>query len=389
MAISSRRGSTFVELAIVMLLIGLLGTILIPAIQRAKEKSQRSRCAYNLRRIIHGVVKYENSQGSFPPGRLFPDRLNANGDPIVTSNYSGVSPGETSGYYSVHIWILPYVKAGHIFDLIDFDVPLIKILHPGNPNTEAFTQPMPLYLCPSDSDTSSGLTDNNYRCNFGGDTPGAGQRTVNSIVRNPRPSDLWHPGGNGAFTLGETGPMAKDTGLMPKDFVDGISKTVFFSERTKGAGDSFRKVPTITDMIRCPGRGITPADPIEFVFQAAESYVPEFSHFVFTNAGRWSERENYSNGWPFAGYDSTQYNHVAPPNWNSIDCGVSFISDTPGEHAIIAARSEHPRFVNVAYGDGHVKAINDEIDLTVWRALGTRNGGETVPEKKRRRRNRW
>ena len=382
MAISSRRGSTFVELAIVMLLIGLLGTILIPAIQKAKEKSQRSRCAYNLRRIIHGVVKYENSQGSYPPGRLFPDRLSAEGYPINTSNYAGVSPDETSGYYSVHIRILPYVKAGHIFDLINFDVALIKLLVPGNPNLEAFTQPMPLYLCPSDSNTGIGLSENNYRCNFGGDTPGAGKRTVATGVLKPRPNDFWHPGGNGAFTIGETG-------LMAKDFVDGISKTVFFSERTKGAGDSFSKVPTNTDMIRCSIGKFDPGDSLELVFQAADSYVPEHSSHVLTAAGRWLQNGYYGNGWPFAGYDSTQYNHVAPPNWNSIDCGVSFISDTPGEHAIVAARSEHPRFVNVAYGDGHVKAINDDIDLTVWRALGTRNGGETVPKKRRRRRNRW
>ena len=65
------------------------------------------------------------------------------------------------------------------------------------------------------------------------------------------------------------------------------------------------------------------------------------------------------------------------------------IPDAPEEHAIIAARSEHPRSVNAAFGDGHVKAIKDDIDLTVWRALGTRNGGETIPKKERRRRHRW
>jgi len=381
MAISSRRGSTFVELAIVMLLIGLLGTILIPAIQRAKEKSQRSRCAYNLRRIIHGVGKYENSQGSYPPGRLFPDRLSSDGRLINTTNYV-VRPDETTGFYSVHIWILPYVKAGHIFDLINFDVAHMKILDNINPNLEAYTQPMPLYLCPSDSNTGTGLSENNYRYNFGGDTPGAGKRTVSGNVRLPRFTDSWHPGGNGAFTMGETG-------LTAKDFTDGISRTVFFSERTKGAGDAFKKVPTNTDTIQCVGGDFTPADPIEPLFQAADSYVPALQNFVFSGAGRGPDENDFANGWPFGFYAATQYNHVAPPNWEGIDCGVNFIPDTPGEHAIIAARSEHPRIVNVAYGDGHVKAINDEIDLTVWRALGTRNGGETVPKKRRRRRNRW
>jgi prepilin-type processing-associated H-X9-DG protein len=70
---------------------------------------------------------------------------------------------------------------------------------------------------------------------------------------------------------------------------------------------------------------------------------------------------------------------VAPPNWKAIDCGASSsIPDTPSEHAIVAARSRHPGVVNVCYGDGHVGSANDDIDLLVWRALGSRNGGETI-----------
>ena len=384
MANSSRRGFTLLELAIVTLIVGLLGSLLIPAIQRAKEKSRQSRCAFNLRRIIKGVNKYEHSQGTYPPGRLFPDWADTSGN--VTSgytNYGAVAPTDKTGFYSVHIWILPYVKAGHIFDLIDFDIAQVKRMeNPFNTNYEAYTQPTPLYLCPSDSNTGRGITENNYRCNFGGDTPGAGQRSISNISRDPRPTDVWHMGGNGAFTMGETG-------LKPKDFEDGLSNTVFFSERTKGDGQSFTKVPINTDMIRCTGGGFDPGVSFEPLFQAADSYVPQLSNFVFTAAGRWPEESDFSNGWPFAGYDATQYNHVAPPNWEGIDCGTNFIPDTPGEHAFVAARSEHPRLVNAAFGDGHVKAIKDDIDLTVWRALGTRNGGETISANKRRRRNHW
>ncbi len=45
---------------------------------------------------------------------------------------------------------------------------------------------------------------------------------------------------------------------------------------------------------------------------------------------------------------------------------------------IISARSYHKGVVNTAFGDGHVSAISDNIDPAVWRALGTRNGGEAV-----------
>ena len=35
--------------------------------------------------------------------------------------------------------------------------------------------------------------------------------------------------------------------------------------------------------------------------------------------------------------------------------------------------------VNVAFVDGHVDFKNDEIDLAVWQALATINGGEIIP----------
>ncbi len=42
-----------------------------------------------------------------------------------------------------------------------------------------------------------------------------------------------------------------------------------------------------------------------------------------------------------------------------------------------AARSVHPGQVNVALADGSVRSINESIDPSTWRALATRNGGET------------
>lgn len=46
------------------------------------------------------------------------------------------------------------------------------------------------------------------------------------------------------------------------------------------------------------------------------------------------------------------------------------------EHS--AARSRHTGGVNVALADGSIRFIPDSISLTVWRALGTMDGGEVV-----------
>ena len=95
--------------------------------------------------------------------------------------------------------------------------------------------------------------------------------------------------------------------------------------------------------------------------------------------GRWLAGTDFSNGWPFGFYSSTMYNHVATPNWKAIDCGTrSAIPDAPGEHAIISARSLHTGGVNASMGDGSVRFVADSIALNIWRAVGTRDGGEVA-----------
>lgn len=45
-----------------------------------------------------------------------------------------------------------------------------------------------------------------------------------------------------------------------------------------------------------------------------------------------------------------------------------------------AARSKHPGGVNVVFGDGSLRFVQDAIDLATWRAMGTMNGSEVVSE---------
>jgi len=43
---------------------------------------------------------------------------------------------------------------------------------------------------------------------------------------------------------------------------------------------------------------------------------------------------------------------------------------------VIAARSYHPTGVNVVLADGAVRFVNDQVDVAVWQAAGSRNGAE-------------
>jgi hypothetical protein len=325
------------------------------------------------------ALNYESAKGYFPPGRLKPDwivggRTNPAAKPSSSyPNYESVGPNDITGFYSVHIWLLPYMEESAIYDLIDFNIAQVKkLLNPTNPHFAAYATASDLFLCPSDPNFERVVSENNYRCNFGGSTPAGGARSYNEqTTYNPRPADPWHPGGNGAFTIGEEG-------LGGKAFVDGLSKTAFFSERVKGSGADSLAIPSEAELVSAPGRRGGPW-PVDELFQACLNYTPAGDPFNFSGAGRWPAGSDWSNGWPFAGYDSTQYNHVAPPNWGGQDCGsYSSIPDTPGEHAIIAARSAHPGVVVVTFGDGHAETFPDGVDLEVWRALGTRNGEEAV-----------
>jgi prepilin-type processing-associated H-X9-DG protein len=363
---------------------GIMLSLVIGLLLQAREKSRKEVCADRLRTIFRGVAKYEEAHQRFPPGRLIPD-LAINGmQRIGYTNYSSYqqTTDVKVGFYSVHVWILPFVGAQKIYNLIDFSRGQAKQLtgsgKPFNINYAAYTKPMPLYLCPADLNTTErdglvGIAENNYRYNFGGESIGAGSRTSGPTY-SQRPFDLYHPGGNGAFTIGEVG-------LETSEFTDGLSKTIFFSERTKGdASDPTAELATNT-AIHPFGSGVhVTLTPSDVALQICADTESTLGLFTLTSAGRWPLNSDFANGWPFAGYDSTEYNHVAPPNWEKIDCGINFVPDTPAEGAIIAARSEHEGGVNAAFGDGHVKFMRDEISLTAWRAFGTRNGEEILQQ---------
>ncbi|TWT77255.1 putative major pilin subunit [Posidoniimonas polymericola] len=378
-----RNGFTLVELLVVIAIIGILIALLLPAVQAAREAARRTQCVNNVKQMALGAINYESGQGRFPPGRLRPDWAIVDKElPLGYTEYDGISPRSRTGFYSVHIWLLPYMEAGNVFDLIDFSIGQHKKMqNPRNPHFDAYSTAQDLFICPSDANTGIVISENNYRSNFGGSTPGAGGRSGQNgnAAYGIVPTETWHVGGNGAFTSGAKG-------LKVGKYIDGLSKTAFFSERIKGSGHDYESgaevVPTRADMLRC--RSSTLVNPraqataIESAFIAESTPPAEPMGYVFGAAGRWVG--DWSNGWPFAGYDSTQYNHVAPPNWSGIDCGVNSIPDAPHEHAVVAARSDHPGGVNVAYGDGHVDFVTESVDLNVWRASGSRNGGESFAE---------
>lgn len=382
-----RKGFTLIELLVVIAIIAVLIALLLPAVQQAREAARRTQCRNNLKQLGLGLHNYLSSFSVFPPGRLIPDFVKAG---VVQSSYSSYSASVVGnstwlGNKSVHLFILPYMDQANVYNLLNFSAGQMGQMTTGggvtpvNTNYAAYATTTTSFICPSEPNYDRRLGCNNYVYNFGGSTPYQGaeannKQNIYSTTITLSNGKVVSAGGNGAFTTRSLGA---------EHFQDGMTNTVAFSERTMGSGGATTLPPAKSDVVTWQGRTSpsTMLDP-DVLYRDCLSGTPfPASSFNFNSFGRWLGGSDFANGWMFAAYSGTMYNHVAQPNWKGTDCGnFSAIADTPGEHAVISARSLHTGGVTGLMMDGSVRFFSDNVDLGVWRGLGTRDGAETVSD---------
>ena len=113
------RGFTLVELLVVITIIGILISLLLPAVQAAREAARQLQCQNNLKQIGLALHQYTLTYNCFPPGAIlrppYPDYL-TDYDPW----YEAASKMAGMHGTSWMLQILPLLDNGNLYDQWDF-----------------------------------------------------------------------------------------------------------------------------------------------------------------------------------------------------------------------------------------------------------------------------
>jgi prepilin-type N-terminal cleavage/methylation domain-containing protein/prepilin-type processing-associated H-X9-DG protein len=336
MRVRRPSGFTLVELLVVIAIIGVLVALLLPAVQAAREAARRMHCANNIHQMALAALNYESRYHRFPTGRI---RKVTVGSQVTVADCQ----------WSVHARLLPDLEEKGLVLITDFSIYIDY--------SPARLVKVKTFLCPSDinrlddypNHAHYGWGRNNYRCCTGSE-PGQWNGTEERA--------------NGIFVTNEF------IGLG--DVTDGASNTAMFSEAVLGDGNVNR--------VEVPGDCFAIAssnNSREQIYSACMAVTPA--------AGASVQGSQSGQNWSFGNYNTTRYNHIMPPNEKScvrstggnIDQtgGWSMVNDNGGA---IAASSRHPGGVNMATADGSVRFVDNDVNVNIWWALGSRDGDEVI-----------
>jgi len=323
-----RLGFTLVELLVVIAIIGILVTLLLPAVQAAREAARRIQCTNHLKQIGLGFVNHHSAHGFFPSGGW---SLNFVGDP--DRGFAEKQPG--GWVYN----ILPYIEQQSLRDigagqsLADKRTALLTLVR----------TPLSLMNCPSRRESIL------YPYVLG--DPFA---NCNASPEHAR-SDYVANGGN----------------RWLEEIVFGNDYWAFFLIKTYADGDALdAKWPdtALFDGIVSPRSQVRIAE------------VSDGTSKTYLVGEKYLDPDRYTNG-ADSGDNQTMYVGYDPDTARFTESGGQPIppqQDRAGWPDFIPYGSAHPGGCHFVLGDGSVRSINYSIDPLIHSRLGNRRDGLVI-----------
>ncbi len=322
-----RSGFTLIELLVVIAIISVLIALLLPAVQAAREAARRAQCVNNLKQLGLALHNYNSSFGSFPINR---------------SVFVAAPPVPTPYAYSAFAMLLPFIEQAPLYASINFNLPSGTTYQAGN--TTALATVISGLLCPTDpQQVPAGEAGSDYRFSEG-----------TTIAYEWGATD---PSGYNASLPAPDGPFFDNTAVTLAQITDGTSNTAATAEKLLGDFNT-----AVANQIRDIYVGtVIPTTP-----EQAYQYCQALDPTATPSNGSSTE----GTPWISGTVSVTPYKHVSPPN--TMSCYYY------PERLTLTSTSLHPGGVNVGMCDGSVRFFKQTIDRTVWRAIGSRNGGEVI-----------
>ncbi|QDU46694.1 hypothetical protein Mal52_52160 [Symmachiella dynata] len=327
-----RRGFSIVELLVVIAIIGLLVSLILPAVQSAREAARRTQCRNNLHQLGVAFHSYHEQFNQLPP--VYVAVRNGSG-PSELPQFLGVAGEQDDiNFHSYAEFLLPHTEHSAIYNRIDFNAPSfspVDLTAIGLPkytadNRSAIATALPLFTCPSTprvANPDTVIWDDiavpiEYR-NGGNDYgPSSG---VNNPLKSLAPKQ--------ATLLGEGALSNNHINLAFKHILDGQSNTALMWEI---AGR-----PQLYENGKAVDGGIA-------------------------NGGGWSDVLNAEN-W-FTGSTS-----------GGAACAINCTNQSES-----GTYSFHPGGVHVLLCDGSVHFVNENTSPDVFVGLVTYQGATIVPQ---------
>jgi prepilin-type N-terminal cleavage/methylation domain-containing protein/prepilin-type processing-associated H-X9-DG protein len=328
-----RQGFTLIELLVVIAIIGVLIGLLLPAVQMVRESAARSKCLNNVKQMGLALHNYHDANGSLPSGII---SLLQDPNWREPPNDCTAFPDDLGPGWSMFALILPYIEQDNLYRSINFSLP---VADPSN--TSARDTKVDTYLCPSDA--------------------GFNIVAVTTCGSPPQPANTPQPLTNGAMSSyvgclggGDGNNPDPNYGCYEYQPFNGVfhrNSTIRFTDITDGTSNTIGIGERSSTFVQSIWAGIVPN--AETVYNQLNP-PPQFNPSLNQPCQNWH-----------------------PPITVILGHGRTYVPNDPNGSPG-SFHSAHLNGANFLFMDGSCHFISSSIQLSVFRALCTRNNGEVI-----------